>query len=246
MIKVITLITQFIIVALTALLFGSCNQIANINAITGSGHVTIEKRTVTGDFKNIEISNALDLVIEQSDKTEIIVEADDNLQKEIITKIENGVLVISCKSGNFINVASKKITVKMPVIEGLEASSASTINSENTLKGSNLTLVSSSAASINAAVEYETVQLSGNSASNQTIKGKALQIDAETSSGSVINTADLLANDVKASSSSGGSITVHPIVSLKADASSGGNISYNGTPKSIQKEESSGGSIHQE
>ncbi|HEU4789176.1 MAG TPA: head GIN domain-containing protein [Flavobacterium sp.] len=246
MIKVITLITKFIVITLMALFFGSCNQLGNINSITGSGHVTTEKRTVTGDFKNVEISNALDLVIEQSDKTEIIVEADDNLQKEITTKVENGVLVISCKFGNFINVSSKKITVKMPVIEGIEASSASTVNSDTTLKGSNLTLASSSAASIQLTTEYENVQLSTSSASNQTIKGKALHVEAEASSGSVINTTDLLANEVVASSSSGSSITVHPIVNLKADASSGGNITYNGTPKSIQKEENSGGSVHQE
>lgn len=246
MIKVITLITKFIVITLMALFFGSCNQMGNINSITGSGHVTTEKRTVTGDFKNVEVNNALDLVIEQSDKTEIIVEADDNLQKEITTKVENGVLVISCKFGNFINVSSKKITVKMPVIEGIEASSASTVNANTTLKGSNLNLASSSAASINLTTEYETVQLSTSSASNQTIKGKALHVEAEASSGSVINTTDLLANEVVASSSSGASITVHPIVNLKAEASSGGNITYNGTPKSIQKEENSGGSVHQE
>lgn len=245
MIKVIILITKFIVVAMTALLLGSCNQLGNANTITGNGHVTTEKREVSGDFKNVEISNALDLVIEQSDKTEIIVEADDNLQKEITTKVENGVLVISCNKGSFKNITSKKITVKMPEIEGLEASSAATINSGSTLKGNSLTLASSSAASINATVEYETVQLTGSSASNQNIKGKALHIEVTTSSASVIDASELLTNEVVAGSSSGGSITVHPIVSLKAEASSGGNISYNGTPKSVQKEESSGGSIHQ-
>lgn len=246
MIKIITLITKFIVITLMALFFGSCNQIGNINSITGSGHVTTENRTVTGDFKNVEVNNALELIIEQSDKTEIIVEADDNLQKEITTKIENGVLVISCTKGNFINVSSKKVTVKMPVIEGIEASSASTVNTTNTLKGNSLTLSTSSAASISASIEYENIQITANSASNQTIKGKSLHIEASTSSAGVINAGELLSNEVVASSSSGGSTTVHPIVNLKADASSGGNITYNGTPKSIQKEENSGGSVHQE
>jgi hypothetical protein len=246
MIKIITLITKFIVVTLMAIFFGSCNQLTDINAITGSGHVTTEKRTVTGDFKNVEISNALDLVIEQSDKTEIVVEADDNLQKEITTKVENGVLVISCKFGNFINVSSKKITVKMPLIEGIEASSASTVNSNSTLKGSNLSIASSSAATIKLTAEYETVQLTTSSASNQHIKGKALHLEVSASSGSVINTSDLLANDVVANASSGASAAVHPIVNLKAQATSGGNIKYSGVPKSIQKEEHSGGSISQE
>jgi len=246
MIKVITLITNFIIITLMALLFGSCNQLNKINSITGSGNVTTEKREVTGDFKNVEISNALDLIIEQSDKTEITVEADDNLQKEITTEIKNGVLVISCKKGNFNNISSKKVFVKMPNIEGLEASSASSITAGTTLKGNNLTLASSSAASITATVEYENVQITANSASNQTIKGKSLHVEASTSSAGVINADELLSNEVVATSSSGGSVTTQPIVNLKAEASSGGNISYKGTPKSIQKEESSGGSIHQD
>jgi hypothetical protein len=246
MIKVITLITKFIVVAMMALLFGSCNQFGKINTITGSGHVTTEKREVSGDFKSVSVNNALEVVIEQSNKTEIIVEADDNLQKEITTKVENGVLVISCKYGNFNNVTSKKITVKMPIIEGLEASSASIIKGNTTLKGNDLTLVSSSAAFIQATVEYESVQLTGSSASTQNVKGKALQIEASTSSASVIDVADLLANEVIANSSSGSSIKVHPLSKLKAEASSGGQVQYNNAPKIIQKVEYSGGSVHED
>ena len=245
MIKVITIITNFIVITLMALLFGSCNSIGKNNTITGSGHVTAEKRDLSGNFKTISVNNALDLVVEQSDKTEIIVEADDNLQKEIITKVENGVLVIYRAGGNFNNVTSKKITVKTPIIDGLEASSASTVNCSTTLKGNKLILVSSSAASILATVEYENIQLTGSSASTLNIKGKALQVEASTSSASAIDASELLANEVTPSTSSGGSIKVRPIENLKAEASSGGNIIYKGTPKSIQKKESSGGSIHQ-
>lgn len=245
MLKVISLITKFIVITIIALLFGSCN-LGVLHNITGSGNVTTENRVVTGEFKNIEVSNALDLVIEQSDKTEITVEADDNLQKEITTNVENGVLVIKFKGGNFINVTSKKITVKMPVIEGIEASSASTVNCNTTLKGNSLSLASSSAASINATVEFENIQITSNSASHQSIKGKAISVETSSSSGSILNAGELLANNVTSEASSGSSTTVHPIVSLKANASSGANISYKNIPKNIQKEENSGGSIHEE
>jgi hypothetical protein len=57
--------------------------------------VTTERRNVE-DFKSIEVSNAIDLVIEQSDETEIMVEADDNLQKHIITKVRKWYTIISC------------------------------------------------------------------------------------------------------------------------------------------------------
>ncbi|MFV5703713.1 head GIN domain-containing protein [Flavobacterium sp. XS2P12] len=246
MIKIITLITKFIIVTLTALLFTSCNHIINMKSIEGSGHVTTEKRIVQGDFKSVEVSNAIDLVIEQSNKIEIIVEADDNLQKAITTKVENGVLVIACDYNSFNNIKSKKVTVKMPAINRLEASSAATIKSSNTLKGENIKLESSSAASIDVNIESDTIFCEASSGSTIDINGKALKLETEASSGSTIDAKDLLANEIKAEASSGASINVHPIVSLEAEASSGGSVSYNTVPKSIRKEANSGGSVHLE
>lgn len=55
----------------------------------------------------------------------------------------------------------------------------------------------------------------------------------------------LLANEVHAEASSGASVNVHPIVSLKAEANSGASINYDSTPKNIEKTSNSGGSISQ-
>ena len=243
MLKIITMITKFIIVTLTALLFASCNFSANMKSIRGNGHVTTEKRIVQGDFKSVEVSNAIDLVIEQSDKTEITVEADDNLQKEISTKVENGVLIISCDYNSFINIKSKKVTVKMPLIDKLEASSSSTIKSINTLKGENISLEASSAGSISVNLEADSVICEASSGSTITVSGKALKLETTSSSGSEIDAKGLLANDIIANSSSGSSISVHPLVSLNAKASSGSDINYDVVPKKISIEESSGSSI---
>ncbi|SDG82918.1 Putative auto-transporter adhesin, head GIN domain [Flavobacterium omnivorum] len=243
MLKVITLITKFIVIALTALLFASCNHSINLNSIEGSGNVTTEKRNVEDDFKSIEVNNGIDVVIVQADKTEIVVEADDNLQKHITTKVKNGTLVISCDKNYFINTGSKKVMVKMPIIDELEATSSATITSKNTLKGENVRLNTSSGASIDLSIESDTITCDASSGSTITINGKALQTKTTASSGSEINADELLANEVTADVSSGASISVHPIVKLVAQASSGGNISYAVQPKSIQKETSSGGSI---
>jgi len=239
------MITKFIIVTLIALLFGSCNHSINLKSLTGSGNVTTENRMVQGDFKSVKVSNAIDLIIEQSAKPEIIVEADDNLQKEITTKVENGTLIIGCNYSSFINVKSRKVTVKMPVIESLQASSASKINSVNVLKGENISLKTSSAANMNLNIEYDAINCAASSGSSIYIDGKALKLETKASSGSTINAKNMLVNEVIANVSSGGSISTHPIVSLEAKASSGGSINYNTMPKFIQKKSSSGGRINQ-
>lgn len=243
MTKIIIHITKFIIATITALLFASCNF--NVNSIKGSGHVTTEKRIVQGDFKNVSVSNAIDLVIEQSDSTEIIVEADDNLQKEIITKVENGTLVISCKFSSFRDVTMKKVTVKMPIIDKLEASSASSIQSVNVLRGENIHLETSSAASMDINVESDNITCDAGSGSSINILGKALKTKISAASGADIGALKLVANEVEADASSGGSISVHPVLSLKASASSGGDIQYDTTPKTIEKSANSGGNISQ-
>lgn len=243
MIKIIIHITKFIIATITALLFASCNF--NNNSIEGSGNITKEKRIVQGDFKKVSVSNAIDLVIEQSDSTEITVEADDNLQKEIITKVENGTLVISCKFGSFHNVTMKKVTVKMPVIDKLEASSASSVQSKNVIQGQDINIEASSASTIDINVESDNITCDSGSGSTINIEGKALKIKTSASSGSTIDAKKLLANEVHAEASSGASVNVHPIVSLKAEANSGASINYDSSPKNIEKTENSGGSISQ-
>ena len=246
MVKFITLLTKIILVALCSVLFASCNNISKMNSISGSGNVTTETRTVTEPFKNIKVSNAIDLVIEQADVTEIIVEADDNLQSIITTKVENGVLIIKSNSSSFRNATSKKVTVKMPIIEDLDASSASTISGKNMIKGENISLNTSSAANINLKIESDNIYCDSSSGSEIIISGKALKLDTSSSSGSSIHAEDLLVNEVIADASSGSSINVHPIVSLNAEASSGASISYNIEPKTIQKRSNSGGSVDRE
>jgi hypothetical protein len=246
MLKIITIITQFILVVLIALLFASCNYSVNSKSIKGSGNVTTENRIVQGDFKSVEVSNAINLLIEQADKKEVIVEADDNLQSHITTKVENGVLIVACDYNSFINIESKKVTVRMPIIEALRASSASSITSINTLKGENISLRASSAANINVKIKADNITSKSSSASTISMEGMALSLETIASSGSTINANELLANEVTAKSSSGSSIQVHPIVSLKAKASSGSSIEYNNTPQTIEKQSSSGGSIDRE
>lgn len=243
MVKFITLLTKIIVVAIFALLFSSCNNFSGMNSIAGSGNVTTETRNVTANFKNIKVSNAIDLVIEQAEKTEIIVETDDNLQPIITTKIEDGVLIIKSNSSSFRNATVKKVTVRMPIIEDLDASSAATITCKNIIKGENISLNTSSAANINLKIESDNIYCDTSSGSEITINGKALKLDTSSSSGSSIHAEDLHANEVIADASSGSSINVHPIVSLNAEASSGASVSYNIEPKSIQKRSSSGGSI---
>jgi hypothetical protein len=223
-------------------LFASCQ----FNGITGSGHVTTEKRNTVGEFKSIEAGKGLDIVLEQTNTTSVNVVADDNLQKHITTKVENGVLIISSDYNSYRNVKMKQIVVQMPIIEGIKIKSGATLESRNTIKSPSISIEASSGASITIHIESEKAICEASTGSSITINGKAINLETASSSGSTIDAEKLLSNDIRASASSGSNNDVYPLVSLKADASSGGNIQYHNIPKNLNKKSSSGGSITKE
>jgi Putative auto-transporter adhesin, head GIN domain len=243
MIKIITIITKFIVATLIALFFTSCN--VNRNTIKGSGTITKENRPVTADFKSIEVAQSIEVLVEQTDKSSILVKADDNLQKHITTTIKDGVLEI--KSDVSFNVGDNpKVSVQMPIVEGLKSTSASEIKSKNTLKGEKITVETSSGGEINVVLEFDTISGRSSSGSKIILAGKALKLDAKSSSGSGIDAKNVLVNDVVVAASSGSSVQTHPIVRLDAKASSGADITYTNQPKSITQKADSGGSIDEE
>jgi hypothetical protein len=246
MLKLITLITKFIVAALMALLFSSCGQSINLgNGIKGSGNITTETRPANDDFKKIEVSRGIKVIVEQSDNKSITVEADDNLQQHIITKIENGVLTIKSDEG-YNSTETPTVKVKMPVINGLSASSGSEITSAGVLITENIDVKSSSGSQINISVEADAIEMESSSGSQIEASGKALKAETSSSSGSTIEAKNLMVNEVFSQTSSGSSTSVYPIVKLDAKASSGSSISYHKIPKTVSKEENSGGSVSEE
>ena len=246
MIKLITLITKFIIAAIIALLFSSCVHSFNLgDKIKGNGNITTETRVVNQDFKNIEVSHGIRVIVQQSDNKSITVEVDDNLQQHIITKIENGVLKIEADE-SYNTSETPVVNVKMPIINGLDTSSGSEITSSGVLITENINVKSSSGSQINISVEADAIKLESTSGSHIEASGKALKLETSSSSGSKIEAKNLMTNEVISESASGSSTSVFPILKLQAKASSGSNISYHKIPKTLSKKESSGGSIAEE
>ena len=235
--------TLKLIVLLLTLSLTSCNGNLNlIDGIDGSGNVVTEKRNIETPFTKIQASTGVEVILEQGSPSEVEVEVDDNLMKYIVTRVENGTLIVKI-DGNINTMESAIVRVKTKTIEGLESSSGATIRSKSTLRGTYLTVKSSSGATINTDLEYEKVSCESSSGSEIKLSGKALALDTKSSSGSEIDAKDLAANEITAQSTSGSNTTVNPIVLLNAKASSGSSIDYIKEPKKVIKEETSGGSV---
>lgn len=243
MIKFVIFCTKAILIAVAALLMTSCKYDIDLgDGINGSGNVIKENRTVSETFTKIKVNRGIEVIVEQANETAIEVEADDNIIKHITTTVENGVLVISTDES--INSSdTQTVRVKMPTISSLISTSGSTIRSKNTLKGTYLKIDSNSGSEIELVLEYDDVKTEASSGSSINLAGKALKLDTDSSSGSELNASNLAANDISSDASSGSSTSVQPLISLDAKASSGSSISYKGTPKTVNEDESSGGDV---
>lgn len=241
MIKVIVHLAKAIVIAIIGLLFASCGF--GGNQVDGSGNVTTETRKITGKFTVIDAENGLEVYIIQGPKTEVVVEADDNLQQHIKTELNGNKLEISCdvNTGN----ATKKVTVTLPLLAQVEAGGGATVKTKTIIKSDDLILTASSGSNLEATVESKRLSCESSSGSQLKVSGKTEMLKSDSSSGSNLNAKELVAESVKADASSGGTIVVNPTDNLNANASSGGSVNYVKTPNSINKKTDSGGSVNQ-
>jgi len=246
MIKLITISTKVFLASIVALLFASCNANMNWgNGIDGNGNVTSQTRNVENNFSKIDVSRGLNVTIEQSDNYFVEVETDENLQEHITTRVENGTLFITSDE-NIDEAKARDIRVKLPSLTEVEATSGSSVSSKGLIKGTNIIVKTSSGSGTNLNLEFDTIDCESSSGSSLNLIGKALRLKTDSSSGSTIEAKELLVNDVESEATSGSSTIVHPLVSLKAKASSGSSVNFNSSPKTVVKEESSGGSVSKE
>lgn len=241
MIRVLFSFIKVLIALIIAFTVFSCQL--NVKTITGSGNVIKETRNVGGKFTKVSAGNGMEVEIIQSEVVSVEVEADDNLLPHIKTEVNGNTLKITCEYNGFIDVASKKIFVKMPLIEALQTESGANLITQGLVRSAQLDITASSGSSLIGEFEADDLEADSSSGSSIELKGKAISFDASTSSGSSIEATNLIANDVKADASSGSSLLVHAAVSINGKASSGASVEYVGDPKNFSKDESSGGSV---
>ncbi|MCG1037131.1 DUF2807 domain-containing protein [Polaribacter sp. DS7-9] len=212
------------------------------NSVSGNKNVVNQDRTTKEVFTEIKISNGLDLYISQGSKSEIIVEADENLQEIIKTEVNNGVLKIYAEK-NIWKAKARKVFVTVKDLESLSATSGAEVYTEDTLKLNNLIVGATSGADIDINVDVKTIETSATSGADIKVSGIATNHITNATSGASIEAYNLKSINVTAKVTSGADINVFASGTINAKATSGGDIDFRGNPKKVDKTSSSGGSI---
>lgn len=208
-------------------------------SLSAFAQATSETRTV-GEFNSVHVSSAIFLELTQGDAPSVVIEGDSKYLINIKTDIENGVLSISIDGYKSDVDVKAHVTVKN--LTGIEASSASSVTSTNTLTTDTLRISNSGAASIDINIANAKTKVTGSGASSTKLTGTSGTLDATVSGAASLKAYGLIADKVTISTSGASSAHVTANQSLNATSAGASEIHYQGnaTDKTINASGTSG------
>ena len=224
------------------LLLSSCVIDGWNQGISGNGNVVKETRDLDG-FTGVHISSGIDVYLSQGEEFEVVVEADENLQEVIVTKMEGKMLVVKTDRVNIRNAKSKKVHIILPELTDLKISSAGDCVGKTAFYCDDLKISVSSAGDLKLEVDADKIYLDISSSGDAELAGEADFFQANLSSAGDLDAFDLIAARVEVSVSSAGDASVHATEEISMNASSAGSIYYRGDAKVVHSQSSSAGSI---
>lgn len=193
-----------------------------------------EARTV-GSFHAIRVSNAFEVYISQGSEDAVAISASKPEYKEkIITRVENGVLIIRFENDKKFWNSLKgdkqrlKAYISIKKIDKLDVSGACNVFFEEGLSAEELIVNLSGASDIKGKINAKKLVVDINGASDATISGNTADLKVEASGASDFKGFDLVTNycDAKATGASSVNITVNK--ELSAHASGASSVRFKG------------------
>jgi len=207
------------------------------------------KNVSISNFSEVTVSAGLELIITQGDLESAKIIATPKLIDEVVVEQNGNRVDVKWKN----HLDSKKVwknrTAKVYInykhLNVIEASSGSSIRTDNDLKTDHLDASVSSGALIEGKITCEDLKLEASSGATALLNGTAKNMTVESSSGGTVNALDLITDYAKAKASSGANIKINVSKGLEVTYSSGGSIHYKGNAElqNHSTNNKSGGSV---
>lgn len=251
------------------LLFGACKDKADkpewLPDVTTKDLGSMKEREFRGNFDEIEVSQSIEAEIVKADQEKVVISAPTDLIDEILVEMDGDKVYIHYKRGiRIMNNAKVKATIYAKDFDKIKANSAANITLKDkftqdktdvdlssgssfsgNFEANDIEIDLSSSSSFEGKIWSNDLKIDASSGSSLDIKGKSKKADVVLSSGSSLSGKDVDVRELKANASSGSSLEMSVSEKLTATSSSGASITAYKTGKSVsvQKEESSGGSV---
>ncbi len=230
---------------LAVLVFAGLSVAAQEKTFNDAG---AQKRTLSGSFTAISVSDGVDLYLTQGSEESIAVSAsEEKYMERFKTEVVNGTLKIyyDYKGINWAANDKRKLKayVSFKTLEKLHASGGADVDVQGNVNVSGLEMKFTSGSSFEGKLAAKDLTVEQNSGSSVNISGSAGNIKVNVSSGAVFKGFDLTVDYCDAKATSGGGVRITINKELNAKANSGGGIKYKGGAVIKELDVNSGGSV---
>ena len=191
------------------------------------------KRTLSGSFTAISVSDGISLYLTDGDEESLAVSfSDAKYEARFKTEVDNGMLKIyfDNKGLNWNDNRKRQLKayVSYKTLQKLSASGGADVIITAPIKVDDLELKFTSGTRLRGKIDASSLTIDQNSGSDINITGNARKISVEATSGAMFRGYDFNVDYCTARATSGGAIRVSINKELEAKANSGGAIHYKG------------------
>lgn len=200
-----------------------------------SGVTKVSTKDVSA-FDKVDVSGAIDVIVNIGNKSEVVIEADSAIMPYIVTEVKDRELKIYNKDiiGSF-NFKNNKIlvTITTPSILELESSGACDVTI-NDLKTDMFKVSLSGACDLIGSFECNVLDLEASGSSDSKLRGKVKNCNIELSGACDIKALDLEVDSLKIEGSGSSNVEITVQNSLDVELSGASELRYKGEPKYIK------------
>lgn len=187
-------------------------------------------------FDKVDVSGAIDVIVNIGNKSEVVIEADSAIMPYVVTEVKDRELRIYNKDIiGFYNFKNNKIlvTITTPSILELESSGACDVTI-NDLKTDMFKVSLSGACDLIGSFECNVLDLEASGSSDSKLRGKVKNCNIELSGACDIKALDLEVDSLKIEGSGSSNVEITVQNSLDVELSGASELRYKGEPKYIK------------
>lgn len=228
-----------LIASLSFLFLVSCAAIS-----VDHGPVKTEDRNA-GTFTSVKASGAIEIDFTSGSASTVQVEAPDDILPKLVTRNENGMLVIYTEGDVDKLKHPVKVHLQSAALEKVDMSGACSFRLNGPLNNTALAIELSGASVFSGTVYNKTLSVNMTGASQAEIGGITNRFDAKGSGASQLEAKTLSAVEVLVEATGAAQMSVSADSTINAKASGASSIDYSGKPVHVNKDESGASAIEQ-
>jgi hypothetical protein len=213
-------------------------------SFTFTGWAQVKQTRQVGDFTFVSLGIGGDLYLTQGNKTQVVLEGDEDDLQRITTEVSGNKLRIRSKGSNWgWNFSRIKVYITVKDFSGLSVSGSGDAVSKGLLKGGKVDLSVSGSGDMDIQLEANIVDMGISGSGSISVAGRGNSAELSISGSGKLDAEDFIVENAEVRISGSGSARVHATKELNSRISGSGSIKYAGNPDKVYNKSSGSGSI---